>query len=96
MVQLEPAHGAQVELEALEVHDEGRRQLLDGAPALSGDSLPTFLAKVAVIALEFPTRNPPPKKTRDDDEQEGKAEAKQKEKTLSNTNTTDTGEHGKR
>lgn len=51
MVQLEAAHAAQVELEALEVHDEGRRQLLDGAPALRGDALPALLAEVAVVAL---------------------------------------------
>lgn len=46
-----PAHGAQVELEALEVHDERGRQLLDGTPPLGGDALPALLTQVAVVAL---------------------------------------------
>lgn len=57
MVELMSAHRAQVKLKALEVHDQGVRQLLDGAPPLRRYSLPTLLAEVAVIALRHETEH---------------------------------------
>lgn len=45
------AHGTEVELEALEVHDEGRRKLLYRAPPLRRHALPALLAQVAVVPL---------------------------------------------
>lgn len=51
MVQLLTAHGAQVKLESLEVHDEGIGKLLDGATPLGGHALLALFAQVTVVPL---------------------------------------------
>lgn len=51
MIELVAAHGAQVKLKALEMHNQRRGELLYGASTLGRHTLPTLLAQVTVISL---------------------------------------------